>query len=98
MKELNILPTWRHDCPHQGTDGCCEHPGQLTPECHESACPFAEEVPTPFRLDNHPEPLAPQEPEPPEKLVQTPLFAGLDCCAGQLDLFPTDGQEPTEDA
>ena len=28
------------DCGHVGTDGCCEHPDNMTPECHHDACPL----------------------------------------------------------
>jgi hypothetical protein len=31
------------------------------------------------------------EDQPPGRERQRPLFAGLDCLPGQLDLFPTDG-------
>lgn len=29
-------------CPHKDTDdGTCRHPHNVTPECHEGACPYA---------------------------------------------------------
>lgn len=31
------------------------------------------------------------------KDTQRVLFAGLDCLPGQLDLFPTDGREETDE-
>jgi hypothetical protein len=30
------------NCGHVGPDGCCQHPGNMTPECHDGACPIAE--------------------------------------------------------
>lgn len=46
----------------------------------------------PFQLQNKP---ARQSTAPPSKYKQGVLFAGMACLAGQLDLFPTDGQEVT---
>lgn len=43
-----------------------------------------------FVLDNDP-PQAPRLPIAAEKHRQTALFAGLDCCPDQQDLFQTDG-------
>jgi len=28
------------DCGHKGEDGCCQHPQNITPECHRFACPI----------------------------------------------------------
>lgn len=28
------------DCGHVGSDGCCVHPDNMTPECHDDACPL----------------------------------------------------------
>ncbi len=47
----------------------------------------------PFTLDDTPKPEPEPNPEPPEPTRQTTLFSGLDCLAGQLDLFQPDGEE-----
>lgn len=47
----------------------------------------------PFVLDNTPEPPKPGPVlEPADKTTQRVLFSGLDCLAGQMDLFATDGE------
>ena len=28
------------NCGHVGSDGCCQHPENMTPECHTAACPM----------------------------------------------------------
>lgn len=28
------------ECGHVGSDGCCQHPDNMTPECHANACPL----------------------------------------------------------
>jgi len=50
--------------------------------------------PASFKLQpvaNKPRPAPIALPDAP-KFRQTVLFSGLDCCPGQLDLFPTDGR------
>lgn len=50
-----------------------------------------------FTLQNDPPKESRWQPPPTEKVRQTVLFSGLDCLAGQADLFPTDGPpEPVE--
>lgn len=44
-----------------------------------------------FKLENERRKLTPRTFEN-DETTQTVLFAGLDCLAGQSDLFPTDGQ------
>ncbi len=34
-----LTPIGGKNCEDKGTDGCCESDNQLTPECHEGACP-----------------------------------------------------------
>lgn len=41
-------------------------------------------------------PLEPKWSVPPKTPCQKVLFSGMDCAAGQLDLFPTDGEESGE--
>lgn len=32
------------NCGKVGEDGCCEHPDNLTPECHQNACPIVANI------------------------------------------------------
>lgn len=53
--------------------------------------------PAPFKLQpaaSKPRPATNSLPDAPKRR-QIVLFSGLDCCPGQLDLFPTDGR-PSE--
>ena len=34
-----VAPPEQH-CKHKQADGCCGHPKNRTPECHEEACPL----------------------------------------------------------
>jgi hypothetical protein len=50
-----------------------------------------------FELNNQPEPPPRWQGEAPApKCRQKVLFSGMDCLPGQMDLFPTDGEEVTE--
>ena len=59
----------------------------MTPQ-NRSDCPFL--APEPFTLSREPKPEKCRQ-EMPERQIQTVMFSGMDCLAGQLDLFPTDG-------
>lgn len=36
-----------NNCGHVGGDGCCQHPYNMTPECHNDACPLVPPAPKP---------------------------------------------------